>query len=212
MRTRIAIGAGLVAIMLAIVGPPFAMWSMSPYMLPLRAGMTESEVEAVLGTPVKYPAILHNTKYLQAHLHDWHADVQRPDEEMIAQRRRMHKAEREEIIAHFQRIKAMPNPDPVELDALYRRVQAIDIAEHEGDVKDSVVQLRFMRAWDNAHHEWDEDQNNGKEYHFGPTWLGYSEDWVVIFCGPEHRVSRWEVHHDRTRPLWLKQALRTVGW
>jgi len=49
MRKHLAIGVGIVAVLLAIVGPPFAMWGMRPHELPLRVGMTDSEVSGLLG-------------------------------------------------------------------------------------------------------------------------------------------------------------------
>jgi hypothetical protein len=51
MRKKLTLGVWLVAIMLAIVGPPFAMWSMRPYEPPLRVGMDQEEVHQLLGAP-----------------------------------------------------------------------------------------------------------------------------------------------------------------
>ncbi len=49
MRKKLAVGVGLVAVVLAIAGPPFVTWSARSYELPLRVGMTEEEVQAALG-------------------------------------------------------------------------------------------------------------------------------------------------------------------
>jgi hypothetical protein len=49
MRKELSIGAGLVAVMLAIVGPPFVALSVRPYEPPLRVGMKWSEVYQALG-------------------------------------------------------------------------------------------------------------------------------------------------------------------
>ncbi len=51
---RIAIGVGMVAVMLAIVGPPFVAFSVRPYEAPLRVGMTPQEVEEIIGLPTIY--------------------------------------------------------------------------------------------------------------------------------------------------------------
>jgi hypothetical protein len=51
MRKRITVGAGLLAVMLAIVGPPFVMWSLYPYEPPLQVGMDQEEVHQLLGEP-----------------------------------------------------------------------------------------------------------------------------------------------------------------
>lgn len=48
MRKRLAIATGLVAVMLAIVGPPFVALSVRPYGPPLRVGMHEVEVDKAL--------------------------------------------------------------------------------------------------------------------------------------------------------------------
>jgi hypothetical protein len=53
MRKRMAIGVGMVAVMLAIVGPPFVTWSVRPYP-PLRVGMTPKEVEEIIGLPTVF--------------------------------------------------------------------------------------------------------------------------------------------------------------
>jgi hypothetical protein len=52
MRNKLAIGVGLVAVVLAIVGPPFVALSARPYEPSLRVGMTEQEVDALMGTEI----------------------------------------------------------------------------------------------------------------------------------------------------------------
>jgi hypothetical protein len=49
MRNKV--GLGLVAVMLAIVGPPFVALSVRPYEPPLRVGMTPKEVQMIIGLP-----------------------------------------------------------------------------------------------------------------------------------------------------------------
>jgi hypothetical protein len=48
---KLPLAAGLVAILLAIVGPPLVTWSMRPYEPPLRVGMTSLEVEEMVSQP-----------------------------------------------------------------------------------------------------------------------------------------------------------------
>ncbi len=50
MRKRLSLTAGLVAVMLAIVAPPFVAWSIRPYEPPLRVGMTGPQVDNVVGS------------------------------------------------------------------------------------------------------------------------------------------------------------------
>ncbi len=129
MRKRIAVGAGLIAILLVTL----AVWSMRPYE-PVRIGMTQREVEAVLGYPVRKTFL--TTNYVAAH------------------------------------------PD-----------------------------------------DYEENFRNSEQYHVGPTWLGYSEDWVVVYefpADPWHyppeiqHVKKFDVY--RTRPPLLDRALKAVGW
>jgi hypothetical protein len=49
MRNRIAVGLGLVAVILAIVGPPFVALSLRPYKPQLRVGMSLQEAFQVPG-------------------------------------------------------------------------------------------------------------------------------------------------------------------
>jgi len=60
MRKKIAVGVGLVAVVLAIVGPPFVALSVRPYEPPLRVGMTRNDVESVLGEPALLTVLLCN--------------------------------------------------------------------------------------------------------------------------------------------------------
>jgi hypothetical protein len=53
MRKQLAIAAGLVAVVPAIVGPPFVVLTSRPYELPLRVGMAEQDVDALMGIPFK---------------------------------------------------------------------------------------------------------------------------------------------------------------
>jgi hypothetical protein len=49
MRKKLRLAAGLVAVLLAIVSPPFTLWSMYSNEPPLYAGMEEAQVNAILG-------------------------------------------------------------------------------------------------------------------------------------------------------------------
>ena len=49
MPKEIAVGVGLVAVILAIVGPPFVALSVRPYEPPLRVGMESWEVKQAIG-------------------------------------------------------------------------------------------------------------------------------------------------------------------
>ena len=51
MRKQLALAAGLVAVILAIVVPPLVAWSVRPYEPPLRVGMDQEEVHQLLGAP-----------------------------------------------------------------------------------------------------------------------------------------------------------------
>jgi hypothetical protein len=51
VRNKVTIGVGLVAVMLAIVGPPFVALSVRPYEPPLSVGMTPKEVHEIIGLP-----------------------------------------------------------------------------------------------------------------------------------------------------------------
>jgi hypothetical protein len=51
MRKKIAVGVGLVAVFLAIVGPPFVALSLLSAQPPLRVGMEHEEVRKLLGKP-----------------------------------------------------------------------------------------------------------------------------------------------------------------
>jgi hypothetical protein len=48
MRKRLSLAAGLIAVMLAIVGPPFVVLSVRPFEPALRVGMTHREAIDVL--------------------------------------------------------------------------------------------------------------------------------------------------------------------
>jgi hypothetical protein len=51
MRKKIAVGVGLVTVVLAIGGPPLAVGSVWLFKPPLRKGMTDAEVRRILGSP-----------------------------------------------------------------------------------------------------------------------------------------------------------------
>ena len=51
MRSKLAVGVGLIVVALTIVGPPFMVLSLRPYKAPLRIGMEAEEVENLLGEP-----------------------------------------------------------------------------------------------------------------------------------------------------------------
>jgi hypothetical protein len=53
MRKKFGVGFGLVAVVLAIVVPPFVALSLRPYEPPVRLGMTDEEVIEALGEPDK---------------------------------------------------------------------------------------------------------------------------------------------------------------
>jgi len=57
MRKHLAIGVGLVAVTLAIVGPPFVALSVRPFEPPLRVGMTRREAIDVLKQQGRGPTI-----------------------------------------------------------------------------------------------------------------------------------------------------------
>ncbi len=73
MRKELTIGFGLVVVVLAIVGPPLAVLSLRPYEPPLQIGMTETDVESVLGEPVPitFEWVMEYMEHVHSRAEDW---------------------------------------------------------------------------------------------------------------------------------------------